>query len=660
MFPPSGRSRVVVEDLQPLVDGGRFPVKRTVGEFVHVCVRMFTDGHDVIAGVIQYRFTASRKPGSNPVWQAVPLTAGDNDLWSGIVPLPQAGPLEFQVVAWVDHFLSWRRDLSKRIDAGQDIRVDLEIGARLIDAAGSRAAEIADQHALARWAGHIRLNQTAEAGREACESNELLTLMTHYADRSLATVSEQKGLVFVDRERAGFSAWYEAFPRSCSSIPGQHGTLRDVIDFLPYVASMGFDVLYLPPIHPVGTTHRKGRNNAPACEPGEVGSPWAIGSTEGGHKSIHPQLGSFDDFAALVKAAHGHRMELALDIAFQCAPDHPYVKQHPDWFRQRPDGTIQYAENPPKKYQDIYPFDFECEDWQGLWTELKSIFEFWAERGVRIFRVDNPHTKAFPFWEWCLAELKASYPDLIFLSEAFTRPAVRYRLAKLGFTQSYTYFAWRNTRAELEEYLTHLSQTPVAEYFRPNFWPNTPDILTEALQTGGRAAFMSRLILAATLCPNYGIYGPAYELCEHLPVKHGSEEYLNSEKYEIRQRDLNASHSIRPLITQINAIRRAHPSLQNLRHLKFHTTDNHQILSYSRRVADQSDRLLIVVNLDPHRTHHCWISVDLNELGIPEDRPYELRDLLTGRSYQWTGSRNFVELRPHEMPAHLFEVMVPQ
>jgi starch synthase (maltosyl-transferring) len=474
-------------------------------------------------------------------------------------------------------------------------------------------------------------------------------------ETEMQTRYERTLRVWVDRERARFSSWYELFPRSWGK-PGQHGTLRDVAAQLDYVEEMGFDVLYLPPIHPIGRSFRKGKNNTTEAKQGDVGSPWAIGAKEGDHLAILGELGTFEDLEYLIQQLHGRKMELALDIAFQCAPDHPWVTEHPEWFKKRADGSIQYAENPPKKYQDIYPLDFESSDWQGLWDALKEVFIFWADKGVRIFRVDNPHTKAFPFWEWVIAEVQAVYPDVIFLAEAFTRPRVMERLAKLGYTQSYTYFTWRNTKAELTEYMTELTKTDVAEYMRPNFWPNTPDILPFGLQTGGPNAFKSRLVLAATLSSNYGMYGPAFELGESIPFKEGSEEYLNSEKYEIKRWNRDAPNSLRPLITLLNQARRANRALQGNENLVFHPTDNAQIMAYSKATADGSDVVLTIVSLDPVSTQAGFVTLDLAALGVTDGASFDVFDLLANRGYRWQGSRNYVELRPYEVPAHVFQV----
>ncbi|HLS57561.1 MAG TPA: alpha-amylase family glycosyl hydrolase, partial [Zeimonas sp.] len=492
--------------------------------------------------------------------------------------------------------------------------------------------------------------------RELALDPQRAQLARRFPDRRFETASPVELPLTVDRERARFSSWYELFPRSTSPEPGRHGTLSDCAARLDYVAELGFDVVYLPPIHPIGRERRKGRNNAPVAGPDDVGSPWAIGAREGGHKSIHPELGTIDDFRRLVARAQELGMEIALDIAFQCAPDHPYVTEHPQWFRWRPDGTVQYAENPPKKYQDIYPFDFEAGDWRALWQELKSVFDFWIAEGVRIFRVDNPHTKAFGFWEWVIDEIKRAHPDVIFLAEAFTRPKVMHRLAKLGFTQSYTYFAWRNTKHELTTYFTELTRGPGREYFRPNAWPNTPDILTEALQHGGRPAFTARLVLAATLSASYGIYGPAFELMEQVAREPGSEEYLDSEKYEIRSWAIERADSLRDLIALVNRIRRENPALQSDRSLAFMPTDNEQVICYAKRSLDGANTIVVVVGLDPHHAHGAWLDLDLRWLGVAADSTYQMHDLLSGARYLWQGARNYVRLDPAHMPAHVFRV----
>jgi starch synthase (maltosyl-transferring) len=480
--------------------------------------------------------------------------------------------------------------------------------------------------------------------------------MLRYPDRLFATESERELAIIVDPVRGRFSSWYEFFPRSTSATPGAHGTFSDCEKRLPYVAEMGFDVVYLPPIHPIGFKFRKGKNNSVTAEPDDVGSPWAIGAPDGGHKAILKDLGTLEEFRRFVKRAEEFGIQIALDIAFQVSPDHPYVAEHADWFKKRPDGTIQYAENPPKKYQDIYPFEFETPKWWELWQELKSVFVYWIQQGVRIFRVDNPHTKAFPFWEWCITGIKSEYPDILFLSEAFTRPRIMYRLAKLGFSQSYTYFPWRNGKDELQAYLTELTKTNVREFFRPNQWPNTPDILTEFLQSGLRSSFMVRFLLAATIGANYGIYGPALELMEHLPLRPGSEEYLHSEKYQIRSWDLDRPESLREFIALVNRARRENPALQNDWSIEFQTVTNDQLLAFTKRSDDESNLILVVINLDPHRVQSGFVELPLPKFGLETDRPYQAHDLLTGARYVWNGPRNYVELNPHSVPGHILAI----
>jgi starch synthase (maltosyl-transferring) len=479
--------------------------------------------------------------------------------------------------------------------------------------------------------------------------------MNQYPDKKFAVSHPKELHAWVDRGKALFSTWYELFPRSCSKDPNRHGTFEDCERLLPEIATMGFDILYLPPLHPIGRVNRKGRNNVLENNPDDVGSPWAIGSKEGGHKAVHPQLGALGDFERLIVKAKDHGIEVAMDLAFQCSPDHPYMKEHPEWFRWRPDGTVQFAENPPKRYEDIIPLNFETEKWQELWEELKSIVLFWIEKGVRIFRVDNPHTKPFSFWEWLIKEIKEKYPDVIFLSEAFTRPTVMYRLAKLGFTQSYTYFSWRNTKRELMEYLTELSKTEGREYFRPNFWPNTPDILPEYLQYGGRPAFMIRLVLAATLSSSYGIYGPAFELCINEALS-GKEEYLHSEKYEIKHWDRESPGHLRDFIARVNRIRKENVALQTTWNLRFYEVDNDALLFYGKATHDLSNIILMVVNLDPFHTQNGWVRVPIEELGLDAHQPYLVHDLLSDDKYIWQGETNYVELNPQVLPANIFRV----
>src|ERR1700683_939346 len=645
---PEGRTRVVVERVRPEVDCGRFPSKCIVGDSVTVEADIFTDGHDLVAGEILYR------PTREETWRRVAMVSMGNDRWRAEIPTLEMGRYLYTVEGWIDRFGTWRHAMIKRIGSGQDVRADCLIGANLVDDAASRAVE-EDAGKLREWARRLRDENDPQRSRAAV-ADELAALVQRYADRRFAARYDKELCLVADRKKAGFSAWYELFPRSCSPEPGRHGALRDCEARLPYIAAMGFDVLYLPPIHPIGRTFRKGKNNEASAAPDEVGSPWAIGSEEGGHTCIHPQLGTLDDFRHFVSQAAEHGLEVALDIAFQCTPDHPYVKQHPEWFRKRPDGTIQYAENPPKKYHDIYPLDFETEDWKALWNELKNVFQFWIDQGVRIFRVDNPHTKAFSFWEWVIGEIKKEHGEVLFLAEAFTRPHVMYRLAKLGFSQSYTYFTWRNTKQELTDYFTELTQGEVREYFRPNFWPNTPDILSEFLQVGGRPAFMIRLILAATLGASYGIYGPAFELCENTPMQAGSEEYLNSATYELKHRDLHSAWSLKDIISRINRIRKENGALQSNETMRFHGTDNPMLICYSKTTDDLSNVIVVIVNLDSFHRQTGWVNLDLTALGLKADREFQVHDLLGEGRYLWQGSRNYVELTPESLPAHILRV----
>jgi len=672
MKPTEGRRRVVIEEIQPQIEAGRYPAKRVLGDIVEISAAIFADGHDHVAARLLYRHKSQPKP------TAVPFTAVNNDIWSAKFPADQLGTWYFTVEAWIDHFDTWVHDFGKRLSAQpdpqqptqqvgpQDIPLALRIGANLIDDASSRATG-ADATKLKLFARQFR--SLAEENRlfyAAPPLAEVIDLMAKYPDLSFSTIYPTELPLWVDRERARYSSWYELFPRSASATPGKHGTLADVETRLPEIAAMGFDIVYMPPIHPIGVAFRKGPNNSVTAAPGDEGSPWAIGSAEGGHTAIHPKLGTLADFDSLAAAARTNNLELALDIAFQCSPDHPWVKEHPEWFNHRPDGSIQYAENPPKKYQDIYPLNFESSDWRALWTALYGVFKFWIDHGVRVFRVDNPHTKALPFWEWCIAEVHKSTPEAIFLAEAFTRPHVMYSLAKGGFTQSYTYFTWRTDKPGLQEYFEEITTPPVSDFFRPNVWPNTPDILHDQLQNPDpihrRAIFQQRVILAATLSSNYGIYGPAYELLDWQPAKPApgktaSEEYLDSEKYQIRTWDRTSPDSIAPLITLLNQIRRTNPALQRNESLHFHPCDNPQILCYSKSTADHANTILIAVNLDPRNEQAATINLDMDKLGLPWQGPFIVEDLLTGTRYNWQNQWNYVALRPQIMPAHIFRIV---
>ncbi len=673
-FPRDARRRVTIEALEPEVDGGRFPAKATPGE-VRVECDAFTDGHDSIGVALLWRREGRRQ------WSEAPMVFAYNDRWRGRFMALEVGRYEYTIEAWVDHWASWENGMRKWLEANIDVEVHLAMGAELLEHAAARAI-----HGTGAWGrpspedGSLLAEVAQVVGDEDRPAGEraerafadgVTALMWKHADRSEATRYGIRRLV-VDPERARFSTWYELFPRSLGE-PGRHGTFRDVEAHLPYVADMGFDVLYLPPIHPIGHTHRKGKNNARVAEPGEPGSPWAIGSEEGGHKSIHPELGTLSDLKRLVRAAREeYGIEVALDVAFQVSPDHPWVRDHPEWFRHRPDGTIAYAENPPKKYEDIYPVDFETEAWESLWLELESVFRHWIEKaGIRLFRVDNPHTKSLRFWEWCVERLKKDHPDAIILSEAFTRPKVMYRLAKLGYTQSYTYFAWRRGRWELEEYFNELANPPVVDFFRPNAWPNTPDILTDQLQTGARPMFLQRLVLAATLAANYGIYGPAFELMESRPREVGKEEYLDSEKYQIRDWDLDKDN-IRDPIARVNGIRNENPALQHNRSLRFLGVDNPDMIAYTKwshangapytyryleeRPGDDGNLILVVVSLDPWNTQSSMVHLPLDQWGVDPGESLELHDLISDARYVWSGWSNYVEINPHAFPAHIFRV----
>ena len=644
--------RAVIEAVAPAVDGGRFPIKRVLGEEVVVEADCFADGHDELACLVLYRYEG------DTVWRSVTMVALGNDRWRAAFTVDRIGAYRYTVTAWVDAFLSWRHDFARRVDA-EDLLVAAQVGAALIDDAASRSRAAAKRR-LAAWAKRLRGEQDPAALTALALDDDLALLAREYPDRAFAATHPVELVVHVDRDRARYSTWYELFPRSTGPKRDVHGTFKDCDAILPYVAAMGFDVLYFPPIHPVGRERRKGPNNSLVQSSSDVGSPWAIGAVEGGHTAVHPALGTLADFRKLIASAAKHGLEVALDIAFQCAPDHPWVTEHPEWFRWRPDGTVQYAENPPKKYQDIYPFNFESEHWQDLWNALADVFSFWIGEGVRIFRVDNPHTKPFAFWEWLIARVRGDHPVVVFLSEAFTRPKIMHRLAKLGFTQSYTYFTWRNTKQELTEYFTELTKDPSREYFRPNCWPNTPDILNEYLQIGGRPAFMARVVLAATLSANYGIYGPAYELMEHTPREAGSEEYRDSEKYQLRHWDLSRADSLADFIGRINRARRDNMALQQDWSLRFFAVDNEQLICYAKTSADRDNIVdnivVVVVNLDPAHTQSGWVDIDLAALGMEDDSTYQMHDLLTDARYLWHGRRNFVQLDPSRVPAHVLRL----
>ena len=643
-----GRKRVVIEKVTPEMNSGIFSIKRVIGEKVIVEADIFSDGHDVIAARLLYRKKNMQE------WNEVLMNFVGNDRWRGEFVVEDTGRYLYTATGWVDHFRTWQRDLIKKFSAGQDIGTDILTGIEYMEAAAGRASG-EDQKKLRDFSQQLAKEQDREKAVALCSGDELGSFMDRYADRDLSSVYDKNLSVVVDRGKALFSSWYETFPRSCSPEQGRHGTFKDCLALLPEIKRMGFDVLYFPPIHPIGKTNRKGKNNSLQVGPDDAGSPWAIGSEEGGHKAVHPELGTIEDFMELTAGAAGSGIEIAMDLAFQCSPDHPYVKEHPEWFSWRPDGTVQYAENPPKKYEDILPLNFETENWQGLWNELKSIVVFWIEKGVRIFRVDNPHTKPFVFWEWLISEVKRDYPEVTFLAEAFTRPKVMYYLAKLGFSQSYTYFTWRNTKSELTQYINELAKTDVREFFRPHFWPNTPDILPEHLQYGGRNAFLQRLVLSATLSSGYGVYGPAFELGIHEAVP-GKEEYLDSEKYEIKKWERDREGNLKDFIARVNRIRRENPALQQTFRINHYDADNDNIMFYGKTNEDFSNIILVAVNLDPFHTHSAWVKVPVHELGIEPDKPYLVHDLLSDDKFIWQGEKNYVEINPSISPAHIFRL----
>ena len=683
-LPDERPSRVVIEGVEPVVDDGRFPIKRTIGEAVRVSADIFADGHDRLAGVLRYRLAeAPLESGARAGdydWHEVPVERAGDDRWTASFRVRVLGRYEYTLQAWIDRFASWREEVGKKHAAGQSVHDELLEGAVLVRGTaaslggGPRRADggvlvqappgsppplFGHDEDVQRWLlrrADLLAGDLPEADRMAIAlSPRLAAAMTRYADRHGAAIWDRIAAVQVERERARCGAWYEMFPRSAGAHPTRSATFDEAARRLPAIAALGFDVVYLPPVHPIGRSGRKGRNNALVAGPGDPGSPWAIGAEEGGHMAVDPGLGGIEAFDRFVADAGRMGLEIALDLALQSSPDHPYVREHPAWFRHRPGGSIKYAENPPKKYQDIYPFDFESHDWRALWDEMLGVALFWIEHGVRIFRVDNPHTKPFRFWQWLIAQVRHRHPDVVFLAEAFTRPKVMRLLAKAGFSQSYSYFTWRNTKAEIEEYFTELTQTDVREYMRANLFANTPDILSEYLQRGGRPAFQVRLILAATLGGSYGIYS-GFELCEDMAVA-GTEEYVDSEKYEIRVRDYDRPGHIKELVARVNQIRHENRALHGDWSLQFHQTDNAQIIAYSKRTDDGSNTILVVVNLDPFNLQHGWVRAPIADWHVAAGRRYRLRDLLTDEQFEWRGEWNYVRLEPGVRPAHVFRVV---
>ncbi|MGA5317065.1 alpha-1,4-glucan--maltose-1-phosphate maltosyltransferase [Streptomyces pseudogriseolus] len=645
--------RVPVRDVRPCVDRGRRPAKAVVGEAFEVTATVFREGHDAVAANVVLKDPEGRPGPFTPMRELAPGT----DRWGAEVAADAPGHWTYRVEAWGDPVTTWRNVATVKVPAGIDTGLVLEEGGDLFARAAAGVPRDAGQHVILAAARTLRDDTLPCATRLAAAlTPEVDEVLARHPLRELVTSSEPLPLL-VERERALFGSWYEFFPRSEGTLEQPHGTFDTAARRLPAIAAMGFDVVYLPPIHPIGTTFRKGPNNTLDAGPDDVGVPWAIGSPEGGHDAVHPRLGTLEDFTRFVARARDLGMEVALDFALQCSPDHPWVHKHPEWFHHRPDGSIAYAENPPKKYQDIYPIAFDA-DLDGLVAETCRILRHWMDTGVRIFRVDNPHTKPVVFWERVIGEINRTDPDVLFLAEAFTRPAMMHTLAQIGFQQSYTYFTWRNTKQELTEYLTELSGE-AASYMRPNFFANTPDILHAYLQHGGRPAFEVRAVLAATLSPAWGIYS-GYELCENTPLREGSEEYLDSEKYQLKPRDWDAAEregrTITPLITRLNTIRRDHPALRLLRNLRFHHTDNDSVLAYSKRRG--SDVVLVVVNLDPHHVQEATVSLDMPQLGLDRHESVPVRDELTGETYHW-GSTNYVRLEPGRAPAHVLHIQRP-
>jgi starch synthase (maltosyl-transferring) len=648
MSAPKTRRPILIEHVRPAVDGGRFPVKREVGDRLDVTADIVKEGHDRLAAVIRYRAAGEEE------WREAPLELRDNDAWAGAFPLTANTRYAYTIEAWTDVFGTWTEEMRRRVSGGQtDLASEIAEGAEQIRRARERA------HGADALVLEAALDRLAAAGDDAARLAVLLDsglepVMARAQDRRDRTRLDRELTVVVDRLQARFASWYELFPRSQGRTPGRHGTFRDVALRLPDIARMGFDVLYLPPIHPIGRTARKGPDNTLTARPGDPGSPWAIGGLDGGHTSIHPELGTIEEFRELVAAAAGHGIEIALDLAIQCSPDHPWVREHPEWFYKRPDGTIKYAENPPKRYQDIYPVNFSCAAWESLWDELLRVVLYWIDQGVRTFRVDNPHTKPLDFWEWLIASVHARHPDVVFLSEAFTRPKLMRALAKIGFSQSYTYFTWRNFKEELTEYFEELTRSEMVEYFRGNLFANTPDILPEILQRGGPPAFRMRAVLAATLGSLWGIYS-GFELCESEPVP-GTEEYRGSEKYEIRMRDWDSPGNLNDFIGRLNAIRRENPALQQMRTLRFHHADSPHVLFYGKTTPARDNIVLVAVNLDPFAPHEARITIPMDELGIAADETYELYELLTDRRRLVRGPRHPVALDPAVAPAHIYRV----
>lgn len=638
------KARVIIENVQPQVEGGLYPAKRTIQERIDIRANIFTDGHDHIRAEAMYKVESESK------WSARELSHQGNDEWSTSFYPTQTGKYLFTIVAWIDHFETWFDGFKKKAEAKVDVRVELLEGAVFLRRLSN------GNDALAKMAAKLEDTNAYTANVELILSEPFADLVHRHPLKVHETTANTEYAIVVEQHKALYSTWYELFPRS-ASLEGKHGTFKDVGKLMPRIASMGFDVLYMPPVHPIGKINRKGKNNNVRSEAGEPGSPWAIGSEEGGHKAIHPALGTLAEYRKLIGDAKKLNIDVALDLAFQCAPDHPYVKEHPEWFKQRPDGSIQYAENPPKKYQDIYPFDFECDDWQALWEELKSVVLFWIEQGIRIFRVDNPHTKPIPFWQWCIAEVNKQHKDIIFLSEAFTRPKIMASLAKIGFTQSYTYFTWRINKQEITEYMSELVNSPSRNFFRPNFWPTTPDILPYHLHHQGENMFIIRVALAATLSSSYGIYGAAYEHLDNTSWN-GREEFNDSEKYEVKHYDWKRTNRMTDIMTLLNKARKENPALQNTWNIQFLSVENPNLIAYLKSTDDLSNVVLVIVNLDQYNKQNGYVQLPKERLRLGENINVKLQEVMMNEYYTWTQEWNYVELDPAKMPFHVFVLQV--
>ncbi len=645
---------VIISNLSPLVECGRFPTKRVVGEMLVVGADIFKDGHDIVVAKLGWRRSGARK------WNEVPMSHIDNDRWEGSLCFEEIGMHDVVVIAWADDLLSWLHDFERRLVGKQEnFSTEIEEGrvilsAAAIRAAGGRATE--DAEAIEELTTHLMKSDPRDVPA-LIDNPPTLELLARWPNRSHSMTLENPMKVNVETKLSSFSAWYEFFPRSAEGIEGKHSRFRDCLPRIEDAKEMGFDIVYFPPIHPIGVSHRKGKNNSVTCGPDDVGSPWAIGSDDGGHQSVAPELGTINDFVWLLEEARKIGIEIALDFALNCSPDHPYVSEHPEWFYHRPDGSIKYAENPPKKYQDIYPLDFHCDDWADLWRELRDVVLFWVRKGVRVFRVDNPHTKPVSFWEWLISEIHREDPTVIFLSEAFTRPKMMQTLAKAGFTQSYTYFTWRETKHELTDYVTELTKGHMRDYYRANFWPNTPDILPFHLQHAPPSAFKIRAALAATLSSSWGIYS-GYELCENEPLS-GREEYLDSEKYQLKTRDWNKPGNIKAFITRLNQARRENPALQEYANVDFIPIDNDQMLAFYKWSPSRENVIVVVVNLDPKHKQESMLHLPLGDLGVIQGREFQMEDLIYEDVYTWRESTNFVSLDPRTKPVHVFRVKKP-